>query len=74
MKAPPSFQMSPKGIIFGCVLLTTIGLGSLGIVWLRVEISSASKEARQLEKQVSENARELRGLEEKVAKLSTPAR
>jgi len=66
-------RISAKTLVLGGALLTTIGLGALGIVWLRVEISSAALEARKLEKQVSESARELRGLNEKRAKALNPA-
>ena len=73
MKSLKSQRVSAKALVLGGALLTTIGLGSLGIVWLRVEISSAAVDARKLEKQVSENARELRGLNEKRAKALNPA-
>ena len=72
MKSFPLFRISPKGLVVGCSMLATIGFGSLGIVWLRVEISRASEDARKLEKQVSEDARELRGLNEKKAKALNP--
>ena len=57
----------------GIALLTTIALGSLGIVWLRVEISRTAEDSRKLEKQVAENARELRGLNAKRAKELNPS-
>ena len=72
MKSFPLFRISPKGLVVGCSMLATIGLGSLGIVWLRVEISRAAEDARKFEKEVSEDARELRGLNEKKAKALNP--
>lgn len=73
MKLLKSFHIPSKALVLGGALLTTIGLGSLGIVWLRLEISSVAEDSRKLEKEVTDNARELRGLNTKRAKALNPA-
>ena len=73
MKFFNSIKSSSRFLLMGIALLTTIALGSLGIVWLRVEISRTAEDSRKLEKQVAENARELRGLNAKRAKELNPS-
>ena len=73
MKLLKSLRVQSKTLIFSGALLTTIGLGSLGIVWLRLEISSVAEDSQKLEKEVSDHARELRGLNTKQAKVLNPA-
>ena len=72
MKFFNSIKSSSRFLLTGIALLTTIALGSLGIVWLRVEISRTAEDSRKLEKQVAENARELRGLNAIRAKELNP--
>ncbi|MBG29162.1 MAG: hypothetical protein CMI31_04065 [Opitutae bacterium] len=73
MKFFQSIKSSSKFLLTGIALLTTIAAGSLGIVWLRVEISRTAEDSRKLEKEVAENARELRGLNAKRAKELNPS-
>ena len=73
MKYFLSIKSSSKFLLVGIALLTTIATGSLGIVWLRVEISRTAEASRKLEKQVAENARELRGLNAKRARELNPS-
>ena len=67
------FRRASKLLIVGSAMLATIGFGSLGIVWLRVEISRTAEDSRNLEKEVSDKARELRSLNAKRAKWLNPA-
>ena len=67
------FRRASKLLIVGSAMLATIGFGSLGIVWLRVEISRTAEDSRNLEKEVSDKARELRSLNTKRAKWLNPA-
>jgi len=69
-KSSPVWSLS---LVVGITLLVTTGLGSLGVVWLRVEISRVAEDSRKLEKQVTENARELRSLSAKRAKALNPS-
>ena len=73
MKYFQSIKSSSKFLLIGIALLTTIAAGSLGIVWLRVEISRTAEASRKLEKEVAENARELRGLNAKRARELNPS-
>jgi len=67
-----SIKSSSKFLLTGIALLATVAAGSLGIVWLRVEISRTAEASRKLEKEVAENARELRGLNAKRARELNP--
>jgi len=67
-----SSQFSFKAVALAFSILITIGLGSLGIVWMRVEISQAAADSGQLEKEISDKTRELLSLNEKRAKALLP--
>ena len=67
------FRMASRLLIVGSTMVATIGFGSLGIVWLRVEISRTAEDSRNLEKEVSDRTRELDSLNAKRAKWLNPA-
>lgn len=67
-----SFQFSFKAVALAFAILLTTGLGSLGIVWLRVEISQVAADSGNLEKEISDKSRELRSMTEKRAKALNP--
>jgi hypothetical protein len=73
MRLLKPFRMPMRSLFIGAALLITVGLGSLGIVWLRLEISQVANDSRRLEKKVSDSARELRGFNAKRAKALTPS-
>lgn len=73
MKTRKPFNTSSWALVLGATLIATTGLGALGIVWTRVEISKIAESSRNLERDVNENARKLRALNTKRAKTLNPA-
>jgi hypothetical protein len=67
-----SSQFSFKAVALAFSILLTTGLGSLAIVWLRVEISQAAADSGKLEKEIYDKSRKLRNMTEKRAKALHP--
>lgn len=65
--------MSNRTIITTLCLISILGGGSIGLVWLRMEISAVAKECRDLEDELEIVAREVHELRAQCSRAMRPS-
>ena len=65
--------MSNRSIIAILCLISILGAGSIGLVWLRMEISAIAKECRNLEDELEIVAREVHELRAQCSRAMRPS-
>ena len=65
--------MSNRAIIIVLLTISVFGIGSIGLVWMRMEISTVAKECGELEDELEIVAREVHELRAQYSRAMRPS-